>query len=117
MACKNTVRLLGWRPREVGNLKAAIYARVSTEDQAERATIENQIDACTRYAGQQGWDVVAQFRDEGVSGAVPLDERTQGAALLAGAARHEFDRVIMLSVDRLTRNNDGVRNYNQLHGL
>jgi site-specific DNA recombinase len=49
----------------------AAYARVSTERQAERQTIEQQVDVLQQYAQQQGWRLSPEriYRDDGVSGA------------------------------------------------
>jgi site-specific DNA recombinase len=83
--------------------QAAIYARVSTAGQEERHTIESQLVACREYAEHQGYDVVGEFKDDGVSGAVPFDERPEGARLLEMAQEGLFDRVVIYTVDRLGR--------------
>jgi len=49
--------------------RAVIYARVSTERQADDGlSIESQIEACQRKAGELGAVVVHVFKDEGISG-------------------------------------------------
>ena len=83
--------------------KVAIYARVSSEDQAERQTVEAQLHACRRYAEQHDWQVVVEFRDEGVSGSVPFEERPEGRRLLEVVGDGLFSRVLVLCVDRLSR--------------
>ena len=45
--------------------RAALYVRVSTD----RQTVENQIGALSKVAEARGWQIVATFRDEGISGA------------------------------------------------
>ncbi len=83
-------------------MKSAVaYARVSTEEQAERNTIESQLSACREWCKSQGAAVIAEFTDAGVSGTTPFDERPGGAALLAAA--DQFDTVVIYAVDRLTR--------------
>src|SRR5215510_14710353 len=49
---------------------AAIYARVSTEDQGKGYSIPTQIEACQRLAQQEGYAVPEShiFIDEGLSG-------------------------------------------------
>ena len=49
---------------------AAIYARVSTEDQGRGYSIPTQIDGCQRLAKQQGYVVLPSniMIDEGISG-------------------------------------------------
>jgi site-specific DNA recombinase len=83
--------------------RVAIYARVSTEGQAERQTIDSQLDACRAYCAERGYEVVEEFRDNGVSGAIPLDERPEGGRLLALAQEGLFTRVVIYTVDRLGR--------------
>ena len=81
--------------------KVCIYARVSTDDQADKQTIDIQLRDCRRWAEREGHAVAAEFSDEGVSGATPFDERPAGASLLARA--DEFDKVVFYSVDRMAR--------------
>ena len=80
-------------------MKTAIYARVSTEGQAERQTIESQLLACREYAAQKGYEVVGEFLDDGVSGSIPFAERRAGLALLTKAP----ERVVIYCPDRLGR--------------
>ena len=49
----------------------AIYARVSTEDQAERATIQSQLDFLRRYVDLHEMPVAGEYVDDGISGTVP----------------------------------------------
>jgi hypothetical protein len=48
-------------------VKAAIYARFSTEKQSE-ASIEDQFRVCERIAEREGFNVVARFSDAAISG-------------------------------------------------
>jgi DNA invertase Pin-like site-specific DNA recombinase len=50
-----------------------------------------------------GWQVVHEFVDHGVSGAKGPKDRPQLAAMLKGVARKDFDLVASWSVDRLGR--------------
>jgi len=83
--------------------RVAIYARVSTDDQAERNTIELQIIACRDYCKAEEYEVVEEFKDDGVSGAMPFAERPEGKRLLEVAEAKLFDRVVIYCVDRLSR--------------
>src|SRR3990172_2834056 len=83
--------------------RVALYARVSTAGQEERHTIESQLTACREYIKQHGYEPVAEFLDDGVSGAVPFDERPEAARLLGDAAEGLFTKVIIYTVDRLGR--------------
>jgi site-specific DNA recombinase len=82
----------------------ALYARVSTEDQADRNTIEGQKAFLVPYAAQKGWTVVDTYFDEGVRGGLPLAERPEGQRLLADAQAKRFARVLFYRVDRFGRN-------------
>jgi DNA invertase Pin-like site-specific DNA recombinase len=80
-------------------VRAALYARVSTDDQ----TTENQLIKLRSAAKRLGWSVVSEFVDQGISGAKGRADRPQLDALLKGVARKEFDVVAAWSVDRLGR--------------
>ena len=58
---------------------AAVYARVSSEDQAERGTIENQLEFARKYCDLHQLEIVDWYLDEGVTGTLPLEERPEGA--------------------------------------
>lgn len=79
--------------------KVAIYARVSQDSQ----TVENQLQELQAVARRQGWEVVAIFTDEGISGARGREQRPGFDKLLKGVARRDFDMILAWSVDRLGR--------------
>ena len=78
-------------------MRAAIYARVSTDEQSTDA----QLGDLRRYAEQRQWGVVQEFVDEGVSGA--KRQRDGLDALMAGARRRDFDIVLVWRFDRFAR--------------
>lgn len=55
-------------------MRAAIYARVSSERQEKEHTIGSQLEALRTYAAKNGMEIVEEFTDEGYSGA-RLDRR------------------------------------------
>lgn len=82
--------------------RAIAYLRVSTDEQAASgAGLDAQLDACRRWADREGCELVGPYRDEGVSGATPLDERPgladAVAELVAG------DVLLVAKRDRLGR--------------
>jgi DNA invertase Pin-like site-specific DNA recombinase len=92
---------------------AALYLRVSTGEQ----TVENQRRELLAAAERRGWRVVAEFCDNGVSGAKGRDKRSGFDRLHRGITRHEFDIVAAWSVDRLGRSlQDLVAFLGELHG-
>lgn len=80
-----------------------MYARVSTEDQAERQTVQGQVDFLRQFAALHGWTVVGEYVDDGISGTVPLERRPDGRRLLADAQAGKFGAVIVYRLDRLGR--------------
>lgn len=84
-------------------LKAAVYARVSSEDQQERGTIEAQVDFARRYCELHDIAPLDWYLDDGVSGAVALDDRPAGHRLLQDARAKRFEQVLVYRLDRLAR--------------
>ena len=63
------------------NKRAAIYARVSTDDQAERGySLPSQVEACQKFADLHVFDVVAVYEDT-ISGKMPITSRREGRQL------------------------------------
>lgn len=84
-------------------MKIAAYARVSSEEQRDNQTIEGQIAYIRQHCLQQGWEVAAEFLDDGVSGDTPFDLRPAGARLLSAAQAGHFDAVVVFLYDRFSR--------------
>ena len=42
-----------------------MYARVSTDLQEREQTIQSQLEALRRYAREKGYEIVAEYVDEG----------------------------------------------------
>ena len=74
-----------------------MYARVSTQDQ----TVDLQLDGLRDYARLRELEVVAEYLDEGVSGAKV--KRPALDRLMADAHRRRFDLVLVWKLDRLGR--------------
>lgn len=101
------------KPVEGLAVRRALYLRVSTEDQAERGTIEAQehvlraaTEATNRARELQGLTpvvIVGVYRDDGVSGAIPMADRPDGARLLADARSGAMDHIQTYRLDRLGR--------------
>ena len=84
--------------------RAAIYARVSTDEQAERGySLPAQIEDCQRYAQRHGFSVAGVFSDD-YTGTVAIDERPEGRRLQLLVASGAADAVVCYNVKRLGRN-------------
>ena len=78
------------------------YARVSTLQQVDEGeSLDVQQRQLAGYAQLHGFDIGRSFIERGVSGAKPLAERPQGAALLA--VLKPGDVVITAKLDRMFR--------------
>lgn len=81
--------------------RVALYTRVSTADGQQ--TIDNQLRDLHLAAERMGWEIVAHYSDEGISGAKGRDRRPGLDAMLKAITRREFDMVAAWSVCRLGR--------------
>ena len=83
---------------------AAIYTRVSSDQQKENKTIGSQVDELLHYAQEQGYVVPEEyiFRDEGYSGAILVRPGLEKVRDLS--AEGQIQAVLIYSPDRLSRN-------------
>lgn len=79
--------------------RAALYVRVSTDKQ----TVDNQIAALTGIAEHRGWEIVATYSDNGISGAKRRQERPGLDRMLNDAQRGQFNVVMAWAIDRVGR--------------
>ena len=95
-------------------MRCAIYTRVSTTGQ----TVENQLKILREYADKNGYTVVHEFNDEGISGAKGRDKRPEFDALIKDATRKKFDMILTFSVCRLGRSlSDLVSFLNEMNSI
>ncbi|HQE91714.1 MAG TPA: recombinase family protein [Anaerolineae bacterium] len=84
--------------------RAIVYARVSTDDQAERGfSLAAQIEAGHKYAEIHGMTVVSELIDDGVSGARAFSDRPAGATAWTTLRQRQADALVVQNVDRLSR--------------
>lgn len=83
-------------------MRAAIYKRVSTDEQIEGFSLDGQEADCRAYAARHGWTIVDVYADEGLSGR--REDRPALIRLRAAAAARRFDVVLVYKLDRLARN-------------
>ena len=78
-------------------MKAAIYCRVSTEDQHT----ENQLPILEKWAADRGWEVVERYEDTG--SAFQRTNQKQLNRLLADCDKGKYKLVLVYDLSRLTR--------------
>ena len=79
--------------------RAALYMRVSTKGHGQ--TTDTQALALREYAGHRGFQVIDEYRDEGISGA--KDRRPALDRMMQDARRRKFDAVLVARFDRFAR--------------
>lgn len=84
-------------------MKAAIYIRVSTQEQAQEGlSLEAQEKLLRKYCVDNGFDVVGVYADEGISGK-DIHHRPQFISMMVGADKHEFDTIVIWKLSRFSR--------------
>lgn len=83
--------------------KAVSYLRVSGKAQIEGDGFPRQRDAVARFARGAGYELIEEYRDEGVSGTKELEERDGLSDLLARIRSNGVRVVIVERADRLAR--------------
>jgi site-specific DNA recombinase len=99
---------------------AAVYIRVSTDEQAspDKTSLTQQRERCEAYCQSQGWECISVYEDAGVSGSLDVDARPALSRLMKDAAEKRFAHVVFLKLDRLSRNLRNLLNLaHQLNGL
>ena len=86
------------------NRKVAIYARVSTEHEAQLSALENQIQY---YNGileaHKDWELYDRYIDEGITG-TSVRKRKNFMRMMEDALSGKFDLIITREVSRFARN-------------
>lgn len=86
-------------------LRAGLYERVSTEEQAKYGySIKTQIDGLTEYCEKNKIKIVDHYTEEGVSGGKPSFKRPQMARLLEDVKAGKIDIILFTKLDRWFRN-------------
>jgi len=84
-------------------MKAAIYCRVSTEDQEREGTsLQSQMEACTKLAHEHGYEVSDQYTLREVYSGLTLN-RPDLAKLRSWLNTKEINAIIIYSGDRFSR--------------
>lgn len=82
---------------------AAIYVRVSTQDQAQHGfSLDAQQESLINYAKALGYEIFKIYRDEGKS-AKDLKHRPEMLQMLKDAEEKKFDAIFVYKLDRFSR--------------
>lgn len=85
--------------------RAAIYVRVSSEEQVEGYSLSAQERAARAYCEAHGWELVLTYADEGKSAWTDdVAKRPEFSRMLADAEAGAFDVLIVHKLDRFARN-------------
>ena len=92
--------------------RAGIYLRLSKEDIQENNSIEAQRTITTEYAIKNGFNVVAEYEDNGYSGM--LDSRPSLDRMIVDIIRNKINMVIVKDISRLTRDKNKTGYYTEI---
>lgn len=85
-------------------LRAALYPRVSTEEQVLHGfSLDTQEEALIQYAQEHGYKIVGIYRDEGFSARKPVLKRKVMQELLADVEAGKIDIILFTKLDRWFR--------------
>jgi DNA invertase Pin-like site-specific DNA recombinase len=85
-------------PHKPPQIRAALYARVSTNNGQNP---EMQLEEMRQYCSRRGWQVCAERVDRGISGS--LERRPELDRLLAACRKRQIDAVVVYRYDRFAR--------------
>ena len=84
--------------------RVALYARVSTDAQVRDGdSIQAQLSALREYSKKNGYEIVGEYIDDGISGTL-LNERDELQRLLDDVRSGKIDLLIFTKLDRYFRN-------------
>jgi site-specific DNA recombinase len=98
-----------------GERAVAIYARVSSEKQAEKdLSIPAQLKALRRYALERGWEIVSEYIDEAESAKSASRPAFQEMVAAAKKKEKPFDTILVWKLSRFARNREDSIIYKSL---
>jgi len=82
-------------------MKAALYLRVSTDEQVKGYSLDVQKEYLLEYVERKKWKLYKIYSDKGVSGS--SQDRPELKKLLSDAREKKFDVVVVYKLDRFSR--------------
>jgi len=89
--------------QEIERIRMVGYARVSTDEERQLYSLENQLEFFREYAANHNYKMVKLYADEGISGK-QLKKRDEFLKMLKEAKFDLFDIVVVKDVSRFARN-------------
>ena len=91
--------------------RVAAYCRVSTEEEEQQSSFENQVNYYTNLIqNRPEWTLVGVFADEGISG-TQTKKRTAFLELMQLCEEGKVDAILVKSISRFARNTVDTLNY------
>jgi site-specific DNA recombinase len=99
-------------------MRAAIYARVSKEEQLEGYSIDAQLDACRKLCRERGWTIADEAVEPGESGKTFV-QRPRWQAFMQAARAGHYDVLVCHKIDRFSRSTilDSLRTLEDLKAI
>jgi site-specific DNA recombinase len=86
-------------------MRAALYARVSSEEQVDGYSLDAQLRSCRAFLAAHGWTLVREFVEEGRSARTDdITKRPQFKLMMEDAQHRSFDVLVVHKLDRFARN-------------
>lgn len=79
--------------------KAAIYIRVSTDEQNPK----NELEGCMQLCKTRGWEIEGIYEDKGISAYKDKGKQVNKQILMEKARKGEIKHIVVWSIDRWTR--------------
>lgn len=94
------------RYNEFDERRVVIYARVSTEHEAQISALSNQLEWYQQYLDHHPeWNLIDRYVDEGITG-TSAEKRPGFTQMIEDAKAHKFDLIITREVSRFARNTE-----------
>ena len=87
-------------------MRCALYSRYSDKERQHDGSIEQQVRLLRDRAEREGWEVVGNYEDKGLTGANRF--RAGLKELTAAIHAREFDILLTESIDRLSRDQEDI---------
>ena len=98
---------------ETKRIRVAAYCRVSTDEDEQLNSFENQVDYYTRYINDNpAYDMAGIYADEGISG-TNTKKRKEFQRMIADCEARKIDLVIVKSISRFARNTQDCLMYSR----